>query len=92
MKRRHRHIVETRLSLLASASMPLKFWDQAFLTVSFLINCLLSPVTQNKSPFEILFCNTLDYNFLKVFGCTCWPHLQLTINTNLHFDHSHVSF
>jgi histone deacetylase 1/2 len=31
-KRKHRHIVEVRLALLANASMPLKFWDEAFLT------------------------------------------------------------
>jgi hypothetical protein len=76
VERKHRHIVETGLSLLASASMPLKFWDEAFLTASFLINRLPSPVTQNKSPFEILFHHTPDYNFLKVFGCACWPHLR----------------
>jgi hypothetical protein len=76
VERKHRHLVETGLSLLASASMPLKFWDEAFFTASFLINRLPSPVTQNKSPFEILFHTTPDYNFLKVFGCACWPHLR----------------
>jgi histone deacetylase 1/2 len=29
-ERKHRHIVEVGLSLLAYASMPLKFWDEAF--------------------------------------------------------------
>jgi hypothetical protein len=29
-ERRHRHIVETSLSLLAHAFMPLKFWDEVF--------------------------------------------------------------
>jgi hypothetical protein len=35
---KHRHIVEVGLSLLAQASMPLKFWDEAFLAATFLIN------------------------------------------------------
>jgi histone deacetylase 1/2 len=30
---KHHHIVEVGLSLLAHASMPLKFWDEAFATV-----------------------------------------------------------
>jgi histone deacetylase 1/2 len=30
-ERKHRHIVEVGLALLANASMPLKYWDEAFL-------------------------------------------------------------
>lgn len=30
-KRKHRHIVDMGLALLAHASIPLKFWDEAFL-------------------------------------------------------------
>jgi histone deacetylase 1/2 len=41
-ERKHRHIVEVGLTLLAHASMPLKFWDEAFLTAVFLINRLPS--------------------------------------------------
>ena len=76
VERKHRHLVETGLSLLASASMPLKFWDEAFLTTYFLINRLLPQSLKHKSPFEILFHTTPDYNFLKVFGYACWPHLH----------------
>ena len=35
-ERKHRHIVEVGLFLLAQASMPLKFWDEAF------FNCYIS--------------------------------------------------
>jgi histone deacetylase 1/2 len=35
---KHRHIVEVGLSLLSYASMPLKYWDETFLTVVYLIN------------------------------------------------------
>jgi histone deacetylase 1/2 len=35
-KRKHRHIVEVGLALLANAGMPLKFWDEAFLTATYL--------------------------------------------------------
>lgn len=75
-ERKHRHIVETGLALLAHASMPLKFWDEAFLTATFLINRLPTRVIDNKSPLERLFNISPDYSTLRVFGCACWPHLR----------------
>jgi hypothetical protein len=38
-ERKHRHIVEVGLSFLAKAHMSLKYWDEAFLAATFLINC-----------------------------------------------------
>jgi histone deacetylase 1/2 len=51
-ERKHRHIVEFGLSLLAHASMPLKFWDEAFLTAVYLINRLPSRIINKDTPFE----------------------------------------
>ena len=76
VERKHRHITETGLALLAQASLPLHFWDEAFLTATYLINRLPSPVTQLKSPYEILNHHKPDYTFLKCFGCTCYPLLR----------------
>jgi hypothetical protein len=64
------------LSLLAHAAMPLRFWDEAFTTAAYLINCLPSRVISFSSPFEKLFDTKLDYSWLQVFGCACWPHLR----------------
>jgi len=75
-ERKHRHIVEVGLSLLAHASMPLKFWDEAFSTAVFLINRLPSRVIHNETPFERLFKQAPDYTFLRSFGCACWPNLR----------------
>jgi histone deacetylase 1/2 len=36
-ERKHCHIVEVGLSLLAHSSMPLKYWDEAFLAATYLI-------------------------------------------------------
>jgi histone deacetylase 1/2 len=37
-ERKHRHIVKTGLTLLAHASMPFRYWSDAFFTACFLIN------------------------------------------------------
>jgi histone deacetylase 1/2 len=68
-ERKHRHIVEVGLSILAHASMPLKYWDEAFLTAVFLINRLPSKVISNDTPHDRLLGNPPDYSFLRTFGC-----------------------
>ena len=75
-ERKHRHVVEVGLALLANASMPLKFWDEAFLTATYLIKLLPSRVIKFETPLTHLFGITLDYKSLRVFGCACWPNLR----------------
>jgi histone deacetylase 1/2 len=53
-ERKHRHIVEVGLALLANASMPLKYWDEAFLTATFPTNLIPSKVINLDSPTECL--------------------------------------
>jgi histone deacetylase 1/2 len=64
------------LALLAHASMPLKFWDEAFLTATFLINLLPSKVIDFGTPTERLLGTTPNYDALRIFGCACWPNLR----------------
>jgi hypothetical protein len=54
-ERRHRHIVETGLTLLYDANLPLSYWPHAFHTATYLINRQPTPLLQNKSPFKSLF-------------------------------------
>ena len=75
-ERKHRHIVEVGLTLLAHAHMPLKYWDEAFLTATFLINRIPSRVINFTTPLERLFKRKPDYSFLRTFGCACWPNLR----------------
>jgi histone deacetylase 1/2 len=75
-QRKHRHIVEVGLALLAHASMPLKFWDEAFLTATFLINLLPSKVIDFDNHIERLLGNSPNYDALRIFGCACWPNLR----------------
>jgi hypothetical protein len=75
-ERKHRHIVEMSLALLANASMPLKFWDQAFLTATHLINRTPTKILDHDTPLHRLLGATPDYSNLRVFGCACWPNLR----------------
>lgn len=75
-ERKHRHIVEVGLSFLAHASMPLKFWDEAFSTAVFLINRLPSRVIDFATPLEKLHKVKPDYEHMHTFGCACWPNLR----------------
>jgi histone deacetylase 1/2 len=75
-ERKHRHIVETGLTLLAHAGVPYRFWSDAFSTACFLINRLPSRVVGMQTPLERLLGEKPDYTFFKVFGYACWPHLR----------------
>jgi hypothetical protein len=82
VERKHRHIVETGLALMSHTHVPLHFWDDAFQTACYLINCLPTPILKNASPIETLFC-TSDYSVLRIFGCTYWPNLRLHVSHKL---------
>ena len=75
-ERKHCSIVEIGLTLLAQAAIDLKIWWEAFLSAVYLLNHLPTPVLKDPSPFECLFGYKLDYHFLKVFGCSCFPYLR----------------
>jgi hypothetical protein len=74
-ERKHCHIVEVGLALLAHASVPLKFWDDAFLAAVYLINRTPSRILNYETPLERLFHQKPDYNYLRVLRCACWPTL-----------------
>ncbi|KAJ0882624.1 putative RNA-directed DNA polymerase [Helianthus annuus] len=76
VERRHRHVVETGLTLLAQSHVPQRFWHFAFDTAVYLINRMPSRTNNNTSPFEHLFKTTPNFSFLCVFGCRCYPHLR----------------
>ena len=76
MERQHRHIIETGLSLLTHASMPLSFWTHAFATAVYLINRLPTPTLNNSSPFTTLFRTEPKYSKLRAFGCLCYLWLR----------------
>jgi len=55
VERHYRHIVETGLTLLGQCKAPFRFWNYAFDTSVYLINCMPTLVLDNRSPFDCLF-------------------------------------
>ena len=76
VQRKHRHIVDLGLSLLHLATLPLKFWDYAFVVAVYLINRLPTASLNFAIPFVTLFDKEPDFHFLKTFGCACFPLLK----------------
>jgi hypothetical protein len=54
-ERKHRHLVEVALSLIAHAAMPLKFWDEAVAITAYLINRTRSKLLDFSTPLECLY-------------------------------------
>ncbi|CAL1403910.1 unnamed protein product [Linum trigynum] len=75
-ERKHRHIVETGLTLLHTAHLPLSFWTYAFRTAAYLINRLPSSSLRGATPYFTLFNEHPNYLKLRVFGCVCYPWLR----------------
>ena len=75
-ERKHRHIVETGLTLLFHANVPLKFWVDAFLTATYLINRLPLSSIGKDTPYFKLFGKHANYSGLRIFGSQCFPYLK----------------
>jgi hypothetical protein len=74
------------LALLATASMPLKYWDQAFLTATHLINRTPSKRIAYDTPLHRLLGATPDYSNLRVFvpaGLIFAPTTPIDSNSDL---------
>lgn len=82
---KNHHIVDTGHALLAHASMPMTYWDEAFQTVVFLINRMPSLNTTNISPFERLFHQPPNYLILRNFRSLRYPFLRPYNKTKLNF-------
>jgi glycosyltransferase involved in cell wall biosynthesis len=93
LRRKHRHIVEVGLSsLLSRASMPLKFWDEAFIAATYLINRIPTKLLNYSTPLETLFHEKPDYSALRIFGCACWPNLRPYNTRKLEFRSKRCAF
>ena len=91
-ERKYHHIIENGLTLLAKASMPLKYRDEAFRAVVFLYSKLPTLVSHSKTHLEVLFHSSPNHSMLRVFGCACYPNTRPYTCINSIFDQLNVLF
>jgi hypothetical protein len=72
--------------------MPLKYWDQAFLATTHLINHTPSKTLGYDTPLHCLLSAQPDYFNLRVFGCMCWPNLHPYNSHKLQFQSTRCVF
>jgi hypothetical protein len=75
-ERKNRDLLEKTRALMLQTNVPKRFWSQAIQTAAYIINRLPSSVLNSKSPFEVLRGRKIDINHLRIFGCTCFVHVQ----------------
>ncbi|CAL8085814.1 unnamed protein product [Prunus armeniaca] len=74
-ERKHRHIADMIRTLLHTAQLPPAYWADAALIAIHIINLLPTPTLNWQSPFSVLYQRPPSYSHLRVFGCSCFPHL-----------------
>jgi hypothetical protein len=89
-ERKHRHIMEVGLSLLAQASMPLKFWDEAFFTATYLINRIPSKVIDDDTQWNVYSMKNQISHFSALLDVLSGQTSVLTTKGNLNFDQNNV--
>ena len=82
-ERKNRDLLEKTRAIMFNANIPKKYWSQAVLTATYLINRLPSRVLNSKSPLEVLKNRKIDLSHLKVFGCICYVHIQANTRDKL---------
>ncbi|KAE8710348.1 L-ascorbate oxidase-like protein [Hibiscus syriacus] len=95
VERKHRHIINTALTLLAQASLPLKYWSYAITTAVYLINrcfpCLRS-FQSHKFEYRSQACTFLGYS-VQHEGYLCLaPGGRIYISRHVQFDESVFPF
>jgi IS30 family transposase len=75
-ERKNRHIMEMTRSLLFQSNVSKIFWSEAIITSIHLINRLPSAILDFKSPYELLLKEKPNIDYFKVFGCTCFVHIN----------------
>lgn len=69
VERRHRYVLEVARCLRFQAGLQLSFWGECVLAAVYIINRLPTPTLENKTSYETLFEEPVDYDKVKVFGC-----------------------
>lgn len=69
---KHKHLLKIARALLFQSKLPLYYWGECVLTVTYLINRLRSKALKGNSPYFVLFKQQPSYDSFKYFGCFCY--------------------
>lgn len=72
VERKHKHLLLVVRALMFHSNLSKKFWGEAILTATNIINRTPRSLLKWKTLHEILFKRPPDYNHLKVFGSLCF--------------------
>lgn len=84
--------METGLTLLGQCKASFCFWNYAFDTSVYLINCMPTFVLANRSSFDCLFQRSPDYHFLRTLDVFVFLFCVPIIIINWIFGLLHVCF
>jgi hypothetical protein len=76
VERKNKDLLEKTKALMMYMHVPKTFWSHGVLSAAYLINRLPSRILHFKSPFEVLQKQPPNLSHLRVFGCTCFVHIQ----------------
>jgi hypothetical protein len=75
-------------TLLIQASLLGRYWAEGLHTATYLLNRLPTTAIQAACPHLALFGSAPSYEYLRVFGCTCYPNTTATAPQALPTLHS----
>ncbi|KAL0408877.1 UNVERIFIED_CONTAM: Retrovirus-related Pol polyprotein from transposon TNT 1-94 [Sesamum radiatum] len=84
IERKHRHLLNVARALLFHASLPTKFWGDAILTATYLINRTPTKILNWATPYEKLHGYPPTYDHLRTFGSLCYATNTTPHKTKFH--------
>lgn len=72
VERKRKNILEVARPIKFQGHLPIRFWGHCVLCATNIINRLLTPVLNGKSPYEALYKSKPSLHHLNVIGCLCF--------------------
>ena len=84
-ERKHQHLLNVARALYFQSQVPLHFWTHCVLTAAFLINRTPSHLLNHSTPYELLYKQSVDYSFFRMFGCLAFASTLQSQHTKFQY-------